>query len=171
MPAPKKNQYAVGNKGGRPPIFKSAKVMSKLIDKYFIYIQGEYKKKKVKVTDEETGKVRLTEITECIRPPEYASITGLTLYLGFGSRSALDDYEKKEEFQYTIARARTRVAHHYEMQLNHRGCQGAMFALMNMDGWDNRTKVESTNKNLNYNSDPLTADKIKELEALKNKEY
>lgn len=171
MPAPKKNQYAVGNMGGRPPVFKSAKVLAKKVDKYFDYIKGEYKKTKVKIKDDHGKTVGLTEEIECIRQPEYASITGLALYLGFASRQSLDDYEKKEVFTYTIARARTRVAFHYEQQLNSSRAFGAMFALKNMDGWFDKTEVVSTNKNLNYNSEPLTAAKVKELDALKEKEY
>ena len=170
MPAPKGNQYAVGHSTGRPPVFKSPKVLAKKVDQYFIYILGEKKKTKVKVTDPETGKVSLTEVEEWVRRWEYASITGLTLYLGFSSRSSLDDYEKNEVFSYIIARARTRVAFHYEQQLNGKFPQGAVFALKNMDGWKDKTEVESTNKNLNYN-EPLTPAKVKELESLKNKHF
>jgi hypothetical protein len=83
----------------------------------------------------------------------------------------MDDYAKKEEFSGTLARARTRVALSYEQKLYGQFSQGAVFALKNMDGWRDKTEVENTNKNLNYNTDPLTPDKMRELEALKNKEY
>ena len=34
-PAPKGNQYAVGNKGGRPPIFKTVQELDQAINEYF----------------------------------------------------------------------------------------------------------------------------------------
>ena len=171
MPAPKGHKYAIGNKGGRPPVFSTAKALAKKVDEYFLYIHGEKKKKKVKVTDPKSGKVSLTEVEVWLRPWEYASITGLTLYLGFSHRQSLDDYEKKEMFSDIIARARTRVAFHYEQRLNQQFSQGAIFALKNMDGWKDKTEVESTNKNLNYNAEPLTVEKLRELEELKKREF
>lgn len=35
MAAPKENKYAVGNDGGRPPLFKDANTLKSAIDEYF----------------------------------------------------------------------------------------------------------------------------------------
>jgi len=171
MPAPKGNQYAIGNRGGRPPAFKNPKALIKRIDQYFEYIQGEYDTKKVKKTDK-NGKVTLGEVVECIREPEPATITGLVLFLGFASRQSLDDYaEKNEEFADIVARARTMVQYHYERRLVGRDTNGVQFALMNM-GWKNKIETENTNKNLNLNVNAqLTPEKVRELEELKKKEF
>lgn len=172
MAAPKGNQYALGNMGGRPPAFKSPKALAKKVEQYFEYIKGEEKETKVKVTDPTTGKVTLGRQIEVVRNPEPATITGLVLFLGFASRQSLDDYaEKNEEFADIIARARTMVQYHYERRLVGRDTNGVQFALMNM-GWKNRIETDNTNKNLNINLNaPLTPDKIRELEELKRKEF
>lgn len=73
------------------------------------------------------------------------TITGLALYLGFESRQSFYDYEKKEEFTYTIKRARTYIEKEYEELLRKGNAGGAIFALKNM-GWHDRQiiDVEST---------------------------
>lgn len=69
--------------------------------------------------------------------PGKATITGLTLFLGFESRSSLDDYcNKNEEFAYIIKRAKLAVENSYEVS----GQMFDIFALKNM-GW--RDKVET----------------------------
>src|SRR5690348_6148818 len=106
----KGHQYAIGNRVGRPPVFKTPKALAKKVDEYFIYIQGETKEKKVKISDPQTGKVKLSHEIIILRNPEPATITGLVLFLGFASRQSLDDYaERNEEFSDIIARARVRV--------------------------------------------------------------
>ena len=132
MPAPKGNQYAIGNKGGRPPIFKNAKQLAKKVDAYFEYIKGE---------SHGSGKRKVWD-----REPEPATICGLTLYLGFAHRSTLDDYEEVEEFSNIIKRARLRVAFEYEKKLSDQKPTGPIFALKNM-GW-------SDNKSIELSSDP-----------------
>jgi hypothetical protein len=170
MPAPKGNQYAIGNKGGRPPVFKSPKALAKKVDAYFIYIQGEYKEIKHRLKDPQTGKVTVEKEMVEVRPPENATITGLALYLGFVNRRSLDDYEERgDEFSGVVARARARVEYSYEQRLYFRDSQGAVFALKNM-GWKDKQEIESTNRNLNVNV-PLTPEKMQELEKLKNKDF
>jgi hypothetical protein len=144
MPAPKGNQYAIGNKGGRPPIFKSPKELAKKVDKYFVFIKGESHIEKKKVLNQDSKKFQIIEVTVWDREPEPATITGLVLYLGFNSRSSLDDYEEMEEYSYIIKRARTRVAFEYEKRLS--GDQrptGAIFALKNM-GWMDNNSIKLT---------------------------
>lgn len=133
MPAPKGNQYAIGNKGGRPPIFKNAKQLAKKVDAYFEYIKGEF---------HGSGKKKVWD-----RQPEPATITGLVLYLGFTSRQSLTDYEEMNEVYSDIIKyARTRVSHEYEKKLSEAKPTGSIFALKNM-GW-------SDNKSIELSSDP-----------------
>ena len=88
MAAPFQNKYALGNKGGRPPLFESAEALEALVIKYF---------------------------TVCAQKDEKSTITGLALYLGFDSRQSLYDYEEKEEFAYIIRRAKLAVENGYEL--------------------------------------------------------
>lgn len=127
MPALKGNKYAIGNNGGRPPIYNNPKQLAKKVDEYFIYIKGEYRLEK-------KGR-RVNKV--CDREEEPATITGLTLYLGFSSRKSLEDYEGMEEFSTIIKRARARVEYEYEKSLHKQSPAGAIFALKNM-GWQDR---------------------------------
>lgn len=163
MPAPKGNQYAIGNKGGRPPIFKKPRDLAKKVDKYFVYINGESHIEKKRIYNPDTKKREVVEVTVWDREPEPATITGLVLYLGFNSRSSLDDYEEMEEYSCIIKRARARVQYEYEKKLS--GDQrptGAIFALKNMGWSDNNSlkltgdpdkplQVNNTVSNIDYN--------------------
>ena len=70
-----------------------------------------------------------------------ATISGLCYYLGFDSRQSFYDYEKREEFSYTIKRARLRIEMAYEDRLHSSTPAGAIFALKNF-GWSDKTEVE-----------------------------
>lgn len=105
------NQYAIGNKGGRPAKYESPEELIGAIMAYFDYCNED----KIKAT-----------------------ITGLTLYLGFCSRSSLDDYiEKNEEYSYIIKRAKLAVENSYELS----GQTIDIFALKNM-GWKDKTEQD-----------------------------
>ena len=69
------------------------------------------------------------------------TITGLVLYLGFESRQSFYDYEKKEEYSYTIKKARTRIENSYEKYLRKYGRSGDIFALKNF-GWKDKTEID-----------------------------
>lgn len=140
MPAPKGNKFAVGNKGGRPPMYKSPKALIQKIGEYFDHIQGE-----------KVGR-------KWIRPQEPPTVTGLALFLGFSSRQSLLDYKEKEEFTDIIKRAVTVVENGYELKLSSMASTGAIFALKNM-GWQD--KISQENKNYNINSIELTEEEIK----------
>lgn len=150
MAAPKGNQYAIGNKGGRPPVFKSAPALVKKINEYFEYIKGEYKSEK---------KGRKT-ISICIREPEPATITGLTLFIGFANRQSLYDYEENNnEYSGIIKRARARVEHEYEKNLSSDKPTGSIFALKNM-GWRDKTERGFTDKDGNPIDPPTTEKQV-----------
>lgn len=148
MAAPKGNKYAIGNSGGRPPLYDDPQVLSRAIDEYFIWIQGEIKVTKQKIKNPETGKTETIEKKEWVRHAEYATVTGLTLYLGFSHRGTLDDYEKKKEFADIIKRGRTRVEFEYEKKLHGDKNVGAIFALKNM-GWKDKQETGFTDKDGN----------------------
>ncbi len=88
MGAPEGNKFALGNNGGRPPIFATPEDLEKKCLEYFEY---------------------------CIENNEKRTITGLTLFVGFSSRKSWDHYEEKKEFLHIVKRAKLTVENSYEM--------------------------------------------------------
>jgi len=171
MAPPKGHKYSVGNSGGRPPVFKTPQLLAKKVDAYFKYIEGEYHIEIKRTKDEVTGKIEREKIKVWDRLPEPATITGLTLFLGFANRQSLYDYGGNNKFSGIIARARLRVEHEYEKSLASKSSSGAAFALKQM-GWSDRQEViqTSTNTNVNYNT-TLSSDEIKEIGKALEDEY
>lgn len=118
--------------GGRPALFSSPEKLQSKIDEYFVFIAGE---KGIVVKEGEK------EITEWVRWPEPATVTGMALYLGFESRQSVYDYEKDGEYSYIIKKARMRVECEYEKRLSGTTPTGSIFALKNM-GWKDKTEAE-----------------------------
>lgn len=146
MAAPKGNKFAVGANGGRPPHYKTPEEMQAAFDEYFIYIEGEKKIVKQTVKDDVLGEYQ-EDLEEWVRYPEPATITGLTLYIGFSGLASYNDYMKKsDEFSNIIKRAKARVALAYEHRLHGTAPTGAIFALKNM-GWKDKTDHEMTGAN------------------------
>lgn len=112
MAAPKGNKNAIGNDGGRPPLFSSPKEMEEKVNEYL-------------------GKM----------PIGTRTITGMALYLGFESRQSFYDYEEKIEFSCIVKRARLEVEASYEMCLIGKNPAGAIFALKNM-GWHDTQRID-----------------------------
>ena len=102
-------------------------------------------------------KIGKGEDAEVIEMP-VLSITGLALHLGFVSRQSMYDYELKDEFTYTIKKARTFIEREYEEALMYGNTTGAIFALKNM-GWKDRTDITSDDKPLE--SKPITVEIVK----------
>jgi hypothetical protein len=113
MAAAKGNKNAVGNEGGKPPYYSDPLELQKACDKYF---------------------------EQCIENEIPATITGLTLALGFCTRKSLLDYAEKIEFVNIIKRSRLRVECEYEKRLFGNSPTGAIFALKNMD-WHDRQEL------------------------------
>lgn len=105
---------------GRPPHFDNPEDLQSKIDEYF---NTGVRTKTVLI-----GKDKIP--TEIPVP----TISGLAYFLGFASRQSFYDYEKRENFSYTIKRARLFIETEYEMQLSVGNTTGAIFALKNM-GW------------------------------------
>jgi hypothetical protein len=126
MSAPIGNKYALGNTGGRPAAYETPEDLLKEAIGYFDY---------------------------CNENNIKATITGITLFLGFSSRSSLDDYcNKSEEFAYIIKRAKLAVENSYELS----GETIDIFALKNM-GWKD-TQVLKHDVTGFMNVDPLADD-------------
>lgn len=102
------------NKGGRPPHYATPEELQKRCIEYFEY---------------------------CDEKKDKATITGLTLFLGFCQRSALIDYGNKPEFSHIIKAAKTMIENSYEQH----GQTIDIFALKNM-GWKDKQEVEQTTK-------------------------
>jgi len=110
MAAPKGNKFALGNNGGQPPVFETPEDLENKCFEYFNY---------------------------CVEDNIKPTITGLTLYVGFCSRSSWDHYAKKDEFLYIVKRAKLTVENSYETS----GLTFDMFALKNM-GWRDKQEIE-----------------------------
>lgn len=80
---------------------------------------------------------------------EPLTITGLALALGFCSRQSIYEYEKKEEYTYTIKRARLKVESSYEIALNGTTVAGPIFALKNL-GWSDKQEIETTTREYTF---------------------
>ena len=127
------------NKGGAPPMYKTAAEMQKKIDEYFKSCEGHI------LTDSDgnpvLNKYGMPIIVEC-KP---LTITGLALALGFTSRQALLNYQAKPEFVDTVTRAKSRVEAYAEERLYDKdGANGAKFSLANnFDGWREKQQIEA----------------------------
>ncbi len=98
---------------GRPLKFKTVKELQDAVDAYF---------------DSE--------------PEETWTITGLALALDT-YRSVLIDYGTRDEYSYTIKKAKEMVHNSYEKDLRKKGRSGDIFALKNF-GWSDRQEVDHT---------------------------
>jgi hypothetical protein len=108
------DKYREGNLGGRPPMFDNPEQLEKRCVEYFEFC------------DKEKGK---------------ATITGLTLFLGFADRCSLIEYSKKDGFTHIIKRAKTMIENSYEEH----GQTIDIFALKNM-GWKDKQEIEQTTR-------------------------
>ncbi len=123
------NKYALGNNGGRPATYETPEDLLRESISYFDY---------------------------CEKNSEKVTITGLALYLGFSSRSSLDDYTKRsEEFSFIIKRCKLAVENSYELS----GNTIDIFALKNMGWKDTQNFTHEIQKGI-LSLDPLddTAD-------------
>ena len=150
MAAPKGNKFAEGNKGGKPPLFKSAEELQSAIDEYFQ--KGVHKKSVV------VGKGANAQVIEV----EVPTITGLCHYIGFESRQAFYHLENNEVFSYTIKRARLFIEMEYEEQLQIGNTIGAIFALKNM-GWKDAQEIDHLNNGNSF--DNLSDDELIRIAA------
>lgn len=131
MSAPQGNQFAAGNNGGRPPVFNTPEEMAQAIEDYFA---NGIESRKVLI-----GKPPNQRIEQLPVP----TISGLVYYIGFESRQSFYDYEQKQEFSYTVRRARLFIEKHYEELLQTGNPMAAIFALKQF-GWKDKVETEHT---------------------------
>ena len=116
----------------RPPIFDTVEEMQSKIIEYF--------------NSEASKRSFFTKDWLEIKVP-HPTITWLSLWLGFSSRSTFYNYWQREEFLYTIEKARTFIENQYEKMLADNPT-GAIFALKNFWWKDTQTiEWEMTNNN------------------------
>lgn len=103
------------NPVGRPPKWESVEALTTLIEAYFNST-----------------------------PKEEWTITGLALALDT-TRQTLLDYEHKDDFTYTVKKAKLMVENSYEIDLKKSGRSGTIFALKNFD-WKDTQNTDITTK-------------------------
>jgi hypothetical protein len=111
-----------------------------LIDQYFIYIKGKYRM--VKTPPKKEGE-KPTRTKTWDREPEFATISGLALFLGFSSRQVFDDCMHKGKYAEILKRGCLRIEAFYESRLHQHSTSGAIFALKSM-GWNEKHETKTT---------------------------
>lgn len=123
--------------------------LTNLIDQYFIYIKGKYRM--TKTPPKKEGE-KPTRTKTWDREPEFATISGLALFLGFSSRQVFDDCMLKGKYAEILKRGCLRIEALYESRLHQHSTSGAIFALKSM-GWNEKHESkpadETTLKTLN----------------------
>lgn len=114
---------------GRPPTFATADALQDAIDNYF---QEGITIKKVII-----GKAPNSYTIDV----EVPTISGLCYHIGFESRQSFYAYEQKQEFSYTVKKARLFIERHYEEMLQGGNVTGAIFALKNFD-WSDKQEID-----------------------------
>lgn len=128
---------------GRPPKYKTAEEMQVVIDDYFDNLP-----------------TKQMFIGDKLRDMPLITITGLCLHLGFEHRTSFYKYEDKEEFRYTIKKARLRIENDYEMGLKlGNNNAGNIFGLKNF-GWKDKQEIESSNTHKIHGDKPTREELI-----------
>lgn len=125
---------------GRPPKYKTVDEIKEKIEDYFKSCEGE------PLLDADGNPVINKYGYPCwVKAPKPPTVTGLALALGFASRQALLNYQKRKKFRDTIIRAKSRVEEYVEMRLFDRdGARGAIFNLRNnFKGWNDEQESDT----------------------------
>jgi len=154
MGAPKGNKFAEGNNGGRPAIHTDPEEVSRLVDDYFKWIEGEKEEVEVTYTEKDAHgneKEVTRKVEQWLRRPETPTVTGLTLHLGFADKSTLYDYRDKKEFSHYIKRGLLQIEKYHEIMTSAgEKCTGNIFILKNF-GWSDKVEVDG-----NVSISPIT---------------
>ena len=142
---------------------KSASVLTKHIDRYFLYIEGKCP------TEQKASKTKAKIASEQkILDGEPATISGMALFLGFASKQEFEAYEESGKHAHILKRARLRIEAAYEARL-YQTPTGVIFALKTM-GWNDKPTVSKPNDKTDntlkveiVNSGPLPAGSEKEV--------
>lgn len=83
-------------------------------------------------------------LDDCMEKKRPLTVTGLALALDT-TRETLLDYEEKDEFSYTVKRAKLIIQNYVEEYLfNGKNVAGAIFNLVNNYGWTNKSQTDVT---------------------------
>lgn len=128
--------------GGRPPKYKTAEEMQKVIDEYFESCFRIMRNKDGEgMIDPKTGEY-------CYEQHKPFTVSGLAYALGIDRRTLLN-YSEKDEFFPTIKRAKNRIETFLEESLiTGSSCTGIIFNLKNNYDW--RDKQENINIETSY---------------------
>lgn len=118
------NIYAIGNKGGGRPLYKSAEELEAKVIEYFEHCQ----KNELKTT-----------------------LTGMVLFLGYSHRENIYNI-KDPELKAVVDRARLAIECGYETNLHSHNPTGSIFALKNM-GWKDKVEQEIRQTNIMLDMD------------------
>lgn len=113
-------------------------------------------------TPEEFDQLVNEYVEMCSESGSPLTFSGLALHLGFTSRQSLYDYKKREEFSYTVKRARLKIEAAYEARLFGSNVAGAIFALKN-HGWSDRQ--DHTHTELPFDVESATDEELARLVA------
>lgn len=102
-------------------------------------------------------------------PEEEWTITGLALALDT-TRDVLIDYQVKDDFSYTIKKAKEMVHNAYEKDLRRKGRSGDIFALKNF-GWRDKTETDITSAGEKLEASPPSTALIEEFEKRMREQY
>lgn len=126
-------------KVGRPPLFKTAEEMQRIIDLYFLACrvhQDGNADRLIDLSDEDKNIINSIEDV-------FPTISGLAYTLGM-STEALRNYQDKEEFLATVKRSKQRVEMSLEQRLAGNVVTGAIFSLKNNFGWKDKHETDLT---------------------------
>jgi hypothetical protein len=123
---------------GRPPIFATPQEMQEAIDDYFASCVPVFAR-------DDEGEIAYHKGNPIVIDINSPTISGLAYHLGFESRQSFYDYENKDNFSYTIKRARLRIETLHEKNLSNPMIKptGSIFWLKNA-GWKDRQDINLT---------------------------
>lgn len=106
----------------------------------------KYPFKKIWEDPKEFGDKVLEFIAECDSGERKATIAGLALFLGLGSRQALINYGNRPEYSDAVEHVKTYITSRHEERLYEQGCAGSIFYMKAMDGWREKDVEEEQPK-------------------------
>lgn len=140
---------------GRPLKFKSVKELQEKIDAYFAecdphWVDAERLslpktttiRNGKEVISYDTNADKVIEIYKAWSKQIPYTITGLALALDT-TRETLLDYEDKEQYSYTVKRAKLKCQNYTELRLYEPNAVGPIFSLKNNYNWKDKTEVDN----------------------------
>lgn len=141
---------------GQPAKYKTVEELQAAIDEYF------------RLCDEHTKTIKPSKGKKyTVADPLPYTMTGLTIALGFESRTSLVDYKGRgDEYSNTIKKARLRVEESIEQRMlkSNGVVAGVIFNAKNNFGWRDKTETEITDKTKRPNPfEGLTTEQLRKL--------